>query len=133
MRAKEHMGADWVERNTGQKLSPLGRDVAELLGAAYAGIYHIPGRAVHKTDWTNNLWIEIVVLAGEFATFDGSLLTRLVILAHEFCIRMEIEPANPYYLRLFFHRRQREGGFSKRHPTIEEAVETIRGLIVDDD
>ena len=73
----------------------------------------------------------------ELATFDFSGLTRLVIMAHERCIRVGIDiqtrtetyEGQPYeesYLFVSFHKRLREGRMSKRHPTLEELVRELR-------
>lgn len=61
------------------------------------------------------------------ATFDFSGLTEAVILAHDRCIRFEIEPSGPGMLKLVFHKRDgREGAMHERHPTLEQAVEVLR-------
>ena len=63
-----------------------------------------------------------------WATFDFDGLTRAVVLAHDEMIRMEIRPSGPGMLQFVFHKRHtREGRMSKRHPTIEDAIEKIRG------
>ena len=55
------------------------------------------------------------------ATFDFDSMTRLVRLAHERCMRVEINPCNMRYLRIILHKRKREGSICDRHPTIEQA------------
>ena len=61
------------------------------------------------------------------STFDFDNLTRAVILAHERMIRFEICPSGPRLLKLFAHKRhQREGRMHERHPTIEEAIASVR-------
>jgi len=60
------------------------------------------------------------------ATFDFDLLTRLVVLCHDAALRLEVSAANPHNVRLSFWQRQRTGGMSKRHPTMEEATHGIR-------
>lgn len=61
------------------------------------------------------------------ATFDSSTLTRLVIMAHDQCIRAEIRPSNPRTMKICIWKRQgREGEMSLRHPTLEQAIEKLR-------
>jgi hypothetical protein len=61
------------------------------------------------------------------STFDFDYLTRLVVLAHDRCVRVAIVSSAPRRLGLTLHRRAgREGAMHERHPTIEEAVERMR-------
>jgi hypothetical protein len=118
-------GADWLAEMLAARnrppMSPLGKDVANLLGQLYFGIYHID-KQVMKTIWDPNDYIELVVRDSNFATFDPNMLTRLVVLCHDKAIRCEISSRGFGYLMLRFHRRNREGSFSQRHPTIERAI-----------
>jgi len=61
-----------------------------------------------------------------FATFDGSGLTKLVLLAHEKCVRVDIQSEIPQVMEICIWKREREGGVSERHPTIEQAIESFR-------
>ena len=108
-------------------ISPLGESAASLLSDLFAGSHHIPPRALRRVDWSNPYWIEFVIDA-HFATYDASNLTRLVFLAHDYCLRVSIEPAAYRYFRLIFHPRQREGDIFTRHPSLEQAVATWREL-----
>lgn len=124
-----YSGSEWIERQPyGKAISPLGRRVADLLGDLFLGIYHIDSD-VRRVDWSNTHHLKLTTYAkgGQFATYDGCLLTRLVILAHDRCLRVEIEPAGPKYLRLTFHGRSRESAEQwGRHPTIEDAIAAHR-------
>ena len=123
-----YSGSDWIERQ-GKTLSPLGREVADILGQVYEGIYHISRAALHeRVKWDDNLFIMIVVTDG-ISTFDFNVLTRLVILCHDRAVRLEINSAGFGYLRLFFSQRVREGSMTKRHPTMEQAIAEIRERI----
>lgn len=121
----KYAGSEWVERATKSQLSELGRQVADLLGDWQRGIYHI-GRFVHQTDWKNTHWIEVILPDSDLATFDSDGLTRLVVLCHDRCIRMVVVAVTNRYIRLIFHPRKREGQMGERHPTMEQAIETIR-------
>jgi hypothetical protein len=117
----------WLE-NTGKTLSPLGEKVAAILGEVYAGIYHIDDEVRHKrVEWDNLFYIEVVV-NHTFSTFDSANLTQLVILCHDNCVRLDIGAKAHKYVFLGFSARDgREGSMSQRHPTIEQAIKTIRG------
>lgn len=65
--------------------------------------------------------------AGQLSTFDFDYLTRLVVMAHDRCVRAEIVPSGPGRVGVVLHRRHtREGEAVKRHPTIEVAILHIR-------
>ncbi|HZU87408.1 MAG TPA: hypothetical protein VFF78_07985 [Anaerolineaceae bacterium] len=122
----EYAGAEWIERQLAcntplVQMSPLGHDVADLLGELFRGIYHIEHQAL-RVDWSNKQCISINIDRA-LATFDFRDLTHLVFLAHHLCLRVEIEPCNFRFLRILFWRRSRDGDISKRHPTLREAVE----------
>lgn len=108
-----------------EDVSDLGARVAALLSDLFVGLYHIPRRSLRRTDWTNRYYIEFVTDVN-LATFDVPQLTRLVFLAHDYCVRVDVQPASPRYFRLVFHRRQRNGSIFERHPTIEQAVSDWR-------
>lgn len=110
-----------------EDVSDLGARVAALLSDLFVGLYHIPARSLRRVDWTNSHYIEFVTDVN-LATFDGPQLTRLVFLAHDYCVRVDIQPASPRYFRFVFHRRQRNGGIFERHPTIEQAIFDWRRL-----
>jgi hypothetical protein len=118
-----YAGSGWVKSTTNQEMSPLGIKVADLLGELFLGIYHIE-KEVLKVNWTNKGYIEINI-SQDLSTFDYDKLTRLVFLAHWFCLRVEINPCNFKYIKLMFHSRKRDGFIYERHPTLEEATESF--------
>lgn len=64
----------------------------------------------------------------DFATWDFNTMTRFVIMCHDKCIRGEVQPAGPM-LKLAIHKRAgREGKMNERHPTIEQAIASYRGV-----
>lgn len=61
------------------------------------------------------------------STFDYSNLTKAVVIAHDRMIRFQIEPSGPRMLKFIAHKRHtREGDYCERHPTMEEAIATVR-------
>jgi hypothetical protein len=65
--------------------------------------------------------IRIVLFESTAATFDDDLLTRLVLIAHEKAIRIEIESAGRMLAVNAFMRGTRTGAMHERHPTIDQA------------
>jgi hypothetical protein len=92
-----YAGADWIAANyklNGEPLplSPLGRKVAEIVGAVVRGIYHIE-QYTADVDWSNERFIEIRThnsFLANISTYDCSALTELVVLCHDAAIRLEI-------------------------------------------
>jgi hypothetical protein len=106
--------------------SESGLRVAALL-EEWLGLHHIVESALKRVDWMNPRY-QIIKLCkhqspGGLSSFDFDALTQLVFMAHDHCIRVQLGPCNPQHMELVFHpRRSREGGTSRRHPTLEQAV-----------
>lgn len=123
-------GSEWLIANKiadAATISPLGRKVADLLGDLYGGIYHIDDKQLRAVDWAYPHHIEFFT-TDSFATTDFNNLTHLVFLAHDYCVRVQIDakPHGKHELRLRFHPRQRTGTWSETHWTIEQAVASYR-------
>jgi hypothetical protein len=118
---KGYAGAGWVKAAARKEMSEFGEEVADLLGDLFLGIYHIE-RDVWRADWSTPGHISLTIRGNSWATWDGENLTRLVVLAHDRCIRVEMEAAAPRTMRLTFSPREREGPIWKRHPTLEWAA-----------
>jgi len=92
-----------------------------VLAATFRGLHHVPH--LHRAKWgESNLR---VTLHGTLATFDFDELTRLVVAAHDQCIRAELVPLGRH-LGLWLHDRKREGEVWDRHPELEEHVAWLR-------
>ena len=117
-------GAGWIRQSLKIEPSPLGALVADMLGVVYVGIYNAPINH-RKVDWCEPQWIEVTVRGG-LATYDGNRLTKLVLLAHACCVRVEVQPRNMQCLALQFHGRARDGGMVRQHPPIDQAVAEFR-------
>jgi hypothetical protein len=106
----------------------LERRVYVVLSRAYFGIHHVQWWERRRLEGSHT--VSVTVPAG-LDTYDGSTLTRLVIAAHDECVRVEVHPAGPHGLRLFFTMRRRRGyGLElwtpDSHPTIETAIQQNR-------
>lgn len=121
----KYSGADWIEKSLKREISPLGREVADVLGQVWRGIYHLENQ-VRKVDWANKSWISVNIY-GDLSTYDFSQLTELVILCHDRMLRLEINPCNFTILRLTFHQRKnRSGTMDERMPLMEKHLSDIR-------
>lgn len=98
---KIYAGADWlVKQPEIKKVSVFGQTVADILGQAYAGLYHLDNSALHhkRTDWSNEQRIEIVVHGA--LTFRK--LSVLVAVSNSKNVQLEISGAANDYIRLRF-------------------------------
>ena len=99
----------------------------KLLIRLFMGEHHLAGKI---EPW--GFGIRHIVNNPQLATFDFNRLTRLVLLAHEMCIRAEINPHAFKYLSIALHKRhRRNGSIFERHPTIEEAIMLERDSLID--
>ena len=129
-----YSGADWIERQLKARksdieMSQLGKNVADLLGELFYGIYHLDYKQLFKVDWKNNYYIEFLLGWKTLSTVDFDELTRLVFLAHHMAIRVEISPYTFKYIKLMFHQRNRKGDSAQRHPTLDEAVNKFKNRV----
>ena len=127
VRTEYYAGADWLDEVRKEPVSEFGRRVADLVGWWQRGIYHLQNDVL-RADWSGDRFITFTIYSNGLSTFDNSMLTRLVVGAHDRAIRVEISPAGPHRLRLMFHPREPELEelFHRRHPTIERAIEYER-------
>lgn len=101
-------------------------DAVDFFATIFGGAHHIPGPK-HGGDNVRE-WGEgwCVITSGDLATYDGDVLTRLVILAHDRLVRVAVSPTG-MRLRIEIHQRgARTGSVWERHPTIETAVDNWR-------
>lgn len=95
-------------------------EATEFFSELYGGEHHIPGYKPKQY----GAGFSIIHDRGDLATFDYSQLTKLVLMAHDKCIRVSIEGYTSRKVRIAIWARQgREGDISLRHPTIEQAIE----------
>ena len=123
-----HAGSEWVERQH-IAMSPLGRRVADLLGEWARGIYHMDYAILSpKTDLADLYYAEVVYRPGyaTFDTVDGDDLTRLVFLAHDYGIRVNLRPHGFGYIHMGFSQRGVRSNSMEGHPTAEQALAAHR-------
>jgi ParB/RepB/Spo0J family partition protein len=87
--------------------SAAGIRVAVLL-EAWHGLHHFDEAALRKVEWSNDrfqvLRVSKFEIAGQLASFDFDGLTKLIFLAHDHCIRVDLTPSNRNFL-IMFHPR----------------------------
>ena len=95
-------------------------EATEFFAEFYRGEHHFPSKIKKFGEgWAMSHF-------GAMATFDFDELSRLVFLAHDRCIRVQIEQGGPNRIRIAIWRRVREGDRYNRHPTLEQAIEGFR-------
>ena len=125
----KYAGADWVKNSLKiDNMSPLGVEAADFLGDLYLGIYHMDTRSLRKVRWDDPYYMLVQLPAcSSLATFDGNMLTRIVVLSHDRMLRVDITSVNFNYMSRLIHKREvRVGNTSERMPTMEKHIEAIR-------
>ena len=94
----------------------------DLLCEVFHGEHHAPERI-----YAFGRGIKCNAESHRLSTFDFDYLTRLVVLAHDACVRVEIVSSGPGRIGMVLHKRAgRTGSSYDRHPTMEEAIERVR-------
>ena len=88
----------------------------------YNGEHHIPG---YKPKQEGFGW-SVKHNRGDMATYDFNQLTRLVLMAHDKCIRVGIEAIRNGIIKITIWQRVREGSMYERHPTIDDAIKAFK-------
>lgn len=103
-------------------MSEAQRNCFDLLCDLFHGEHHAPEQI-----YPFGQGIKCSVPDHQMATFDFNYLTRLVVLAHDRCIRVAVVASAPGRIGLvLFQRHGRTGMMYERHPTMEDAVNQIR-------
>jgi len=117
---------EWLEAR-GFTPSPLGREVANVLGLVGSGLYNCPVR-FESTDWSDPRCIE-VNWGGELANWDFPGLSILWAECHRRLLRVNIAPGSPRTLKLVFHQREtREGPSPVRMPSAREMLTMVERM-----
>lgn len=102
------------------RVPPLTEERAtEFFSRLYRGENHLPSKLKHEYgSYSVRHYLDL-------ATFDYDELTRLVFLAHEFCVRASVRASGPKHIRITISPRLRgfEPDIALVHPTLDEAVE----------
>lgn len=125
---------DWIEKQYPVKVSKFMKEVLSIMDETFRGLHHTDCMSQWKgTDYCRTRSIIYEYTHGELATYDGSELTRLVILCHERGIRLAIsvdqngKRRNRSLMLLFSNRMgNRSGKLYDRHPTIYQAIRNLK-------
>lgn len=111
--------ADWVERNEKRTLSVDERTLVELVCDAFrCGPYDLRWNTLRSF----GVGAE-VSCTRDLSTWDGNALTRLVVGAHQRCVRVSVAPCGEVNLMIqLWQRSGRSGRMSERHPTMGQAL-----------
>lgn len=95
-------------------------EATAFLSLIFFGEHHIPYPIKKCGDgWSVNV-------SKALSTTDFNDLTRIVILAHDMCIRAELSNNGRWGMRLALHKRNREGLINTSHPTLESQISSSR-------
>ena len=104
---------------------PLPRDLAvRFFADFFFGEHHIPGSKPYvgasNVKPYGSGW-SVVDPGASYATYDFDQLTRLVFLAHDRSIRVQIQ-AKGKGMEIAIWARSRDGGMAIRHPDLDTAI-----------
>jgi hypothetical protein len=111
-----------VKRPTDRILTEGEERARAVLAHTFGGIHHVPFWN-RRRPWGRGV---VVSVDSGIATFDGSTLTRLVVAAHDHCVRVTIMAGGPQMLKIGLTPRKREGDVYDGHPTMEVALVRAR-------
>lgn len=117
--------AQWVQSNIRRELTPFQVRAVDVLCYGFGSPWNCPWNW-EKVNWQWGRGVSVCASGHRLATWDHDGLTRLVFAAHDECVRVDIMPASPSYLRISLHPRERSDRLMEGHPTIEQAVARFR-------
>jgi hypothetical protein len=97
------------------------KEATDFFADFYGGEHHIPNEVIPIG---NNGWEVADVNSLATTDFDG--LTKLVVMAHDRCMRVALVPCGVNRYKLVLHKRVRGVNISISHPTIEDSIIRIR-------
>ena len=106
----KYAGADWLQNRIKYELSPLARDVADIMGQMEGGLYNWE-KAISSKGWEGDDRINL----NYNNELLGTTLTLLVLLCHSKKIQITIRPCSPTAIGLSFVKADEQ-------PTINMAI-----------
>jgi len=109
-----------------ERLALAQERIRNVLATTFRGIHHCGKIKKYDEGTVNEMWETNKY--GGMTTYDFDELTRLVIAAHDECVRVEISHSGPGLVKIrLWARDNRDGKYYEKHPTIEEAIKAFRG------
>jgi hypothetical protein len=104
------------------------KDLIELTLSEKVDLFidYVFGGRHHTTKVINhNSWYEVKFYQ-DVASWDFSIMTKMVVASHDLGLRSSIEANGLRGLKVLLHnRKSREGLMHQRHPTLEQHLERI--------
>ena len=123
---RRYAGAGWIHAATKRDMSELGKAAADLMGDVFLGIYHIDTKQLRQVDWADPSYI-VVPINSSLCTVDFDHLTRLMVLAHDRMMRVDIQGKSRGWLSVTITQRAtRDGRLWDRCPTLEDHAAALR-------
>ncbi len=114
MDEEEYYRRDWMSDDQWE--------CAKMFADVRGGFHHVDSEFK-----PHGMGVKINTHTGDWATYDFNSLTKIVISAHDRCIRVELKPSGPRMIGFaLWKRHKRDGGMAERHPTIEDAIISFR-------
>ncbi len=104
---------------------PVAERIQAVLASTFGGMHHVFSLKKINEGGPREYWT--MIHSGDLSTFDFDTLTRLVLWAHEFGVRVSLSNGGPRAIKIMLHARaKRDGSMFDRHPTIEQAIQQIK-------
>lgn len=99
---------------------PIHKKVDHFVSDVFGGAHHV-AKLERKGHYYQ------CVPYGTLATYDDDRLTRVVIAAHKYGLRAEVDNYGMRGVKILLHNRaSRTGRMWERHPTLDKVMETTR-------
>lgn len=97
----------------------------DYLCKVFKGSWHIAGK-IYSDSWGGIQYVH----RSDLDSWDSNLLTRFVVLAHDWSIRIVISPSSSRTINIFIYRRPRSVDWNndgnETCPTLDEAIKIVR-------
>ena len=98
---------------------PLAEKVELFIDFVFGGRHHTSKVIDRDGFFEVKFWQDV-------ATWDGNIMTKMVVAAHDLGLRVNFDANGLRGLKVLLHnRKSREGMLHKRHPTLEQHLELI--------
>lgn len=106
-------------------MKPATERMENVLAFTFRGLHNAPRIHKHKVGteweyWEVNTW-------GDLSTYDFDQLTRLVLVAHDNCVRASVQASGLRMVKIALYPRfTRTGSISEKCPEIDEHIAELR-------
>lgn len=108
------------------ELRPATERMENVLAFTFRGLHNAPRVHKHKVGEEWEYWE--VNAFGDLSTYDLDQLTRLVLAAHDNCVRASVQSSGPRMVKIALHPRfTRTGSINNKCPEFDEHIAELRG------